>query len=223
VPDFKTLCERWSKVPANFNYLVAGGWAALSFLDCREHGLADSVEWETKPESLIQSHRPRQRISVVHTQTLRSVRKPNSNKSIRDAVYEYLDGCFVFGAARQLEKRVFWRSSEHKTEARSTLSTLHQLNKALPSLPSSASDASENSRVSLAIEPSPEDSISSSQTQNLENYSLALLPPDGRRHSSMPQSAEIRIKQELNISSQLVWKSRSQIDKQDASAQYRES
>jgi hypothetical protein len=25
VPDFKTLCERWSKVPANFNYLVAGG------------------------------------------------------------------------------------------------------------------------------------------------------------------------------------------------------
>jgi hypothetical protein len=181
------------------------------------------VEWETKPESLIQSHRPRQRISIVHPQTLRSVRKPNSNKSICDAVYEYLDGCFVFGDSSKRECFEDLVSTRPRLPARSTLSTLHQLNKALPSLPSSASDGSENPRVSLAIEPSPEDSISSSQTQNLENYSLALLPPDGRRHSSMPQTAEIRIKQELNISSQLVWKSWSQIDKQDASAQYRES
>jgi hypothetical protein len=183
VPECEMLCGNWSTAPTYSNYLVAGGRAAFSFLNRREHGLADRLEWEARPECLVQFHRYGQRTQVIHSQRLRSMRKPNPNKFIRKAVGEYLDGCFVFGDSSQNECSEVLEKPELKLLDRIRPPALYQLNKKQLSRPSSASDTSANSEDSMATSLTHESSLASSHPENFEPHPFGIESSNSRSYT----------------------------------------
>jgi hypothetical protein len=72
------------------------GLAISSFLDRRNEGLADRLDWNIRRE-LIESHKPRAIGPVNHAQRLVSRKKLRSNSPIRKMMLNHQKGCFVFG------------------------------------------------------------------------------------------------------------------------------
>lgn len=100
VPESSTLCKFWRLGPPQCphqSYLMSMGLAISSFLDRRNEGLADGLDWKCRTK-LIESHEPGDSAPVNHTQILVSRKNPRSNSPIRKMMLKYQRGCFVFGA-----------------------------------------------------------------------------------------------------------------------------
>jgi hypothetical protein len=100
VPDTSGLCKAWQSVPSKESYLVSTGIAISSFLDRRNEGLAEGLDWNIRKE-LIESHmptsKPGKQVPVNHVQRLVSRKKLRSNSPIRKMIHKCRNGCFVFG------------------------------------------------------------------------------------------------------------------------------
>jgi hypothetical protein len=137
VPDGSGLCKSWQSVPSKASYLVSTGIAISSFLDRRNEGLAERLDWNIRKE-LIESHMPTsmpvKQVPVNHVQRLVSRKKLRSNSPIRKMIHKCRNGCFVFGPDTDTHCREPIISAREHSE-RSTYATAVEPKRATPSDP----------------------------------------------------------------------------------------
>jgi hypothetical protein len=133
VPESSSLCKTWRLVPPNQNYLVSMGLAVSSFLERRNEGLADGLDWNFRPE-LVQSHKPSKSEPVNHAQKLVSKRRPRPNSPIRRMLLNYRNGCFVFGPDTENECKESIHHREVTSEALASDAVSMTMINAIPDL-----------------------------------------------------------------------------------------
>jgi hypothetical protein len=100
------LCTAWKEVPPRENYLATMGLAISYILNRHDAGregtfLAESLHWLHNNDLVCRhnSNDPSSR-SIMHTQTLRSTRRPKRDKEIRQIMKSYQESCFIFSDER---------------------------------------------------------------------------------------------------------------------------